>query len=46
MAPVPPPPTEYEATIIVNLHTQAASVLTIQSLVSIVLDPASTHGAR
>ena len=36
----------YEATIVANLHAQAAGVQNIRTLVPIVLDPTSTHYDR
>jgi hypothetical protein len=37
---------EYDAAVVVNLHVQAYGLQNICSLVSVVLDPASTHYAR
>ena len=45
MAPVVPPLLEYEVTAIANLHAQMTGVQNIWPLISVILDPTSTHYA-
>jgi hypothetical protein len=37
---------DYEAAVIANIHIQATGVQNIHSLISVMLDPSSTHYAR
>jgi hypothetical protein len=45
-SPAPPLPSEFEVAVIANLHAHVAGALNIQALVSVVLDPVSTHYTR